>query len=72
MHHFGLALRRVRHRRHTGRCLRDSGEEDDENQWDALITQMSNIISLNNPYANIKLMYKEFRADQLLSISSAI
>ena len=48
------------------RCLRGSGEGDDENQWDALTTQMSNIILLNNPYANIK------RADQLLLMSSAI
>jgi hypothetical protein len=42
MHRFCLASRRVRSRRHIGRCLRggSGGDEDGENQMDTLVLTM--------------------------------
>jgi hypothetical protein len=38
MHCFGLALRQVWRRHNIGCCVHGDGKEDNENQWDALIT----------------------------------
>ena len=46
---FGLASRQVRRRCNIGRCIRDRGKEDDENQCDASTTHraLNSLISIN-------------------------
>jgi hypothetical protein len=46
---FGLASRRVRRSCNIGRCIRDRGKEDDENQRDASTTHraLNGLISIS-------------------------
>jgi hypothetical protein len=46
MYRFDLASRRMRRMCNIGRCIRDPGKEDDENQRDASTTHRA----LNSPY----------------------
>ena len=45
----GLALWRVQCRRNIGRCIQDSGKEDDMNQRDVLMTDhaLNSLIGIN-------------------------
>jgi hypothetical protein len=49
MHHFGLALWRVRRRHNIGCCIHGDGKEDGENQCDALIMHraLNSLIGIN-------------------------